>query len=147
MLWRGRKSTPVVDNENSRISGLRKAERIFIWLAFGVAMFAFSAWWWNWLWAQELIYAFTFPGFLLPLFVGWIFYRILKRFLAQRPTQNIVYGFAWSRSTLGILVVVGIVAYFICALLALPLRREADARMNEYIARGEVALMREAAGK
>jgi len=148
MLWRGRKSTLVVDEDDDLpIFNWPKAERIFIRLTFGVIMLLLSWTWWSWLGAQDFIDGVTFPGMFLPILIGWISYRTLERLLARRPTQNIVYGFAWSQSTLGAMVVVGSIAYLVCALLALPLRREADARMDEYIAKGEVALMREGINK
>jgi hypothetical protein len=144
MLWRSRKKSSVLHSEDEEVE-VNRAERILGTIAFSALMIAFSLLWWKWLVGQMLTDAFVYPGLTLPLLVGWIAYRIGKNIFSRPPARNFVYAFAWYRSTLGTLAVIGSVAYIACALAALPLRREANAKLDEYVQRGEVAMLREAA--
>jgi len=53
----------------------------------------------------------------------------------------------WYRKTLGVFLVLSSVVYLLLLLISLPPRRAAEATMDDYIRRGEMALLKDAARK
>ena len=62
---------------------------------------------------------------------------------AQSGAPDTRYLFAWIRASLGASIVVASAFYLATSLLALPLRQEADASLNQMLRKGEVALIRQ----
>ncbi len=143
MLWRRRRSVPfAVEDNDERV--IKRAGRVLGTVTLVVATVGFALLWWRWLSSQMNNNVIEYLGLTLPFLVGWVLSVPLNQLYKRRSARDAIYGFAWSRSTLGMLIIVGSVAYFTCALFALSLRHEADSRFDDYIQRGEVTLRREA---
>lgn len=82
-------------------------------------------------------------AFGVTLAVSWT--RLL--FCAPHRRSFASYRLRWLQSALGTLIVASSVFYLAFNVAALPLRAVADAEVNQLLQRGEVALMREKAGR
>jgi hypothetical protein len=141
MLWRERGkriSTPRESSEDAaRVKRIQGAS------AFLLVSCGFAFLWWTWSPWESFNNVIAFVGVLLPLPMAWIICRVGKRWLQKQSAENLNYTFARCRSTLGTFIVFGSIVYLICALGVLPLRREADARLDKYLQYGETKMMRE----
>jgi hypothetical protein len=141
LLWRARRSIPMPAEDDLE---LQRAGRILFGIGMVLLLIAMTVWFWNFIATQNLPDVIALLGLAAPLFfVMWVLYRLRRNGLKARSANSMIYFFAWCRSTLGALAVLGSITYFICALAALPVRREANAQFDDYLRRGETALVRD----
>ncbi len=84
-------------------------------------------------------------NYTLPLILSflcvlrWVFKWLYFTPVSLRPITG--YGLCWYRQTLGAFLLLSSVAYLLLSLASLPLRREADAKMDDIIRRGELTVL------
>ncbi|MCS6859938.1 MAG: hypothetical protein NZT92_06425, partial [Abditibacteriales bacterium] len=86
-------------------------------------------------------------NYALPLVLSflcilrWVIKWLFVTPISLRPITG--YGLGWYRQTLGAFLVLSSVTYLILSLASLPLRREADAKVDDIIQRGELTVLLE----
>jgi hypothetical protein len=76
----------------------------------------------------------------IMLYIGWL---IKWRWFAPVKLRPLLHGaLVWHRRTLVSYLVVSSLFYLLLSVAALGPRREADARFNDYLQRGEISLLK-----
>lgn len=85
---------------------------------------------------------YTLPLILSSLCVlRWVIKWLYFTPVSLRPITG--YGLRWYRQTLGAFLLLSSTAYLLLSLASLPLRRDADAKMDDIIRRGELTVLLE----